>query len=221
MRSSITFTVLLTAVLSTFTHAVPITPVTGLNRKLGLPGVRREIEGSSSGGANVGASIPSVAAVFTAVFTQIQPLTEQLIYVNVDNATVAAISPVVAQIKSQLTSAVPQLQALIGQDSSVILAPVEGIVSLTVTELATLIAGDLCLLFTAIGAVLKVVVGDVRTAVLPMLIDLGCDVTSILKIVVVLVAGIVSFLAPLLGSVISIIGSLNLDDLLSLLGVSV
>lgn len=66
-----------------------------------------------------------------------------LAYITANNATVAAISPVVAQIKTQLTGAVTQLQALVGQDSSVILAPVEGTTSMTVASLATLIAGDI------------------------------------------------------------------------------
>ncbi|KAG2130900.1 hypothetical protein DEU56DRAFT_740387 [Suillus clintonianus] len=230
MRSFTTFTVLLTAVLSTFTNAAPITlpgvsvptvpsvksEVSGLHRELGVPGIGRETQGETA----VGIPTPSVAVVFTGIFTQIQPLTEQLAYINAENATVAAISPVVAQIKTQLTSAVSQLQALIGQDPSVILAPVEGTVLMTVAELATLIAGDLCILFTALGAVLKVVVGDVRTEVLPMLADLGCDVTFILKIVVTLVGGIVASLSPLLAPVLAVIASLGLTDLLSLLGLS-
>lgn len=73
-----------------------------------------------------------------------------LAYITADNATVAAISPVVAQIKTQLTGAVTQLQSLVGQDSSVILAPVEGTASMTVASLATLIAGDLCVSVYAI-----------------------------------------------------------------------
>ncbi|KAG1765722.1 hypothetical protein EV702DRAFT_1050917 [Suillus placidus] len=232
MRSFITLTVLLTAVCSTFTSAAPISlpdvsvpsvssvksDVSSLYKELSLPG--REIKIRSSGDIAVEIPIPSVAVVFTTVFTQIQPLTDQLTFITANNATVAAISPVIAQIKTQLTSAVSQLQALVGQDSSVILAPVEGTVSLTVDELAALIASDLCLLFTALGAVLKVVIGDVRAEVLPILTDLGCDVVSILKIVVTLVAGIVASLSPLLAPVVAIIASLGLSDLLSLLGLS-
>lgn len=226
MRSFTTFTVLLTAFCSTFTNAAPISvpgisvpsvpsvnsDASGLNKELSLTGLDNKTGQVST---------PSVAMVFTTVFTQIQPLTDQLTFITADNATVAAISPVVAEIKTQLTSAVSQLQALVGQDPSVILAPVEGTVLLTVAELAALIGGDLSLLFTALNAVLKVVTGDVRAAVLPILADLGCDVTSILEIVVTLVAGIVASLSPLLAPVVAIIASLGLSDLLSLLGLSV
>ncbi|KAG1736611.1 uncharacterized protein EDB91DRAFT_499589 [Suillus paluster] len=224
MRSFTTFTVLFTALLSTFTNATPITDlasvksdVTGLN-KLDLPAVGREIKISSSGETDV--ELPSVAVVFTTVFTQIQPLTNQLTYLTPQNASVAAISPVIAQIKTQLTGAVPQLQALVGQESSVILAPVDGVVSLTVAALATLIADVLTLLFTALGAVLSIVGGDVHAEILPLLTDLCGVVTSILQIVVTLVGGIIVSLLPLLVPVLSIIVSLGLTGLLSLLGLA-
>ncbi|KAG1736682.1 uncharacterized protein EDB91DRAFT_1083344 [Suillus paluster] len=227
MRSFTIFTILLTAVLSTFTNAAPITlpdadiasDKSDLN-KLGLPAVGREIKISSSGETDVELPTPSVAVVFTTVFTQIQPLTDQLNYLTPDNATVAAISPVVAQIKTQLTGAVSQLQALVGQDSSVIIASVDGTVPLTVAALATLIADVLTLLFTALGAVLSMVTGDVHTEILTLLTDLCGVVTSILHIVATLVPGIVVSLLPLLSPVLSIISSLGLRGLLSLLGLT-
>ncbi|OJA13757.1 hypothetical protein AZE42_01552 [Rhizopogon vesiculosus] len=224
MPSFATITLILTAALSTLTNAAPITlpsasipgdlssgksEITDLTQEVDLPSFRRETEISVS-----------VAVVFTDVFAQIRPLTDQLTYITSENATVASISPVVAQIKTQLTGAVSQLQGLVGKDSSVILAPVEGTTLMTVGSLATLIAGDLCLLFAALGAVLKVVVGDVHTEVLPLLADLGCTVTSLLEIVITLVAGIVTSLTPLLAPVVAILSSLGLTDLLSLLSLS-
>lgn len=216
MRSFTTFTVLLTAFCSTFTNAAPIS-VPGISVP-SVPSVNPDASGLNKELSLT--STPSVAMIFTTAFTQIQPLTDQLTFITADNATVAAISPVVAGIKTQLTSAVSQLQALVGQDPSVILAPIEGTVLLTVAELAALIGDDLSLLFTALNAVLKVVGGDARAEVLSILADLGYTVTSILAIVVTLVAGIVVSLSPLLAPVAAIIASLGLSDLLSLLGLS-
>lgn len=85
MRSFATITLIIVAALSTFTNAAPITlpgasapgvksEVTGLTQKVDLPSIRRENEI----GASVKAETPSVAVVFTNVFTQIRPLTDQL-----------------------------------------------------------------------------------------------------------------------------------------------
>ncbi|KAJ8584960.1 hypothetical protein M405DRAFT_773523 [Rhizopogon salebrosus TDB-379] len=237
MRSFAIITFIIAAALSTFTNAAPIalpgvplpanipsvdSKVTSVTQTVDFHGLRRDTEISASIEPEevLPQSTPSVAVVFTNLFTQIRPLTDQLTCITTENATVAAISPVVAQIKTQLTCAISQLQGLVGQESSVILAPVEGTASMTVASLSTLIAGDLCLLFTALGAVLKVVVGDVRTEVLPLLADLGCTVTSLLEIVITLVVGIVASLAPLFAPVVTIISSLGLSDLLSLLSLS-
>ncbi|KIJ64021.1 hypothetical protein HYDPIDRAFT_168121 [Hydnomerulius pinastri MD-312] len=166
------------------------------------------------------ATTPSVAVVFSTVMTEITPYTEQLTYIVPQNATVAIITPIVASIKGSLTAAIPKLQALVGQELSVILAPVEGEVTLTVAALAKIVATALCLIFTAIGAVLKIVVADVSVEVLPILADLGCTVTALLQVVVPLVGGLVAALLPLLAPVVGIISTLGLTDLSSLLGLS-
>lgn len=93
MRSFAAITVILTAALSTFTTAAPITipsvpvsvpgvpsEVTGLTQKVDLPNLRRETEINASAESEDAPpqSTPSVALVFANVFTQIRPLTDQL-----------------------------------------------------------------------------------------------------------------------------------------------
>ncbi|KAF9218885.1 hypothetical protein BS17DRAFT_761793 [Gyrodon lividus] len=163
---------------------------------------------------------PSVAVIFNEVMIEIAPYTEQLTFIVPENATVAIITPIVSSIKDSFLAAIPKLQALVGQEVSVILAPVEGEVILTVSELAKLIGTDLCLVFTALGAVLKVVFSEVRTDVLPILTDLGCTITSVLEVVVVLVGGIVASLIPLLAPIVGVLSVLELNDFAALLGLT-
>ncbi|KAF8839799.1 hypothetical protein BDN67DRAFT_1012038 [Paxillus ammoniavirescens] len=240
MHSFSTLSILFTAALSVFTNAAPIIP-SGVN--LGDALSTPELSGVPSTGLNLRAAdtvvsdavksieskvttlntredSPSVAVIFNNVMIEITPYTEQLTYLVPENATVAIITPIVASIKSSLVAAIPQLQALVGQEVSIILAPVEGEVTLTVTELAKIIGADLCIIFTALGAVLKVVLGEVRSEVLPILTDLGCTITELLEIVVTLVGGIVASLVPLLAPIVGVLSVLELDDFAALLGLS-
>lgn len=49
----------------------------------------------------------------------------------------------VASIKAPIIEALPELQALVGLDATVILAPIAGDVELTVSQIATIVGGDL------------------------------------------------------------------------------
>ncbi|KAG1720278.1 uncharacterized protein EDB91DRAFT_346317 [Suillus paluster] len=241
MRSFTTFTILLlTAVLSTFTNATPITrhpgaavpadfssvksDVAGLNKELDLPRVGREITANSSD--------ETLAAVFTTFFTQIQPLTDQLTYITPENATVADISPVVAQIKIQLTSLISQIQPLADQgglgDLGGLLDSLRSLLS-TITSLLQSLPPVVTGLLEGLGEGLQrslggsVLVGnisgDLRDVIFTVA-DVGHDATSILKIINTLVPGTVSSLRPLLAPFANTIASSGLTDHLSLLGLS-
>ncbi|KAF9233578.1 hypothetical protein BU15DRAFT_79981 [Melanogaster broomeanus] len=244
MRSFSTLSLLVTAALSVFTNAAPIdlplpalpalpTPsgvlsgVTsadpaGLKLRAVKTVVSDAAEGVESKISTLGArdDSPSVAVIFTNIQTEITPYTEQLNCLVPENATLAIITPIVSQIKGSLLNALPQLQALVGQELSVILASVEGDVTLTVSELAEIVGSVLLLIFTALGAVIQIVVGEVSTDVLPILTDLGCTVTSLMEVVVTLVGGIVALLLPLLAPVVTVLSVLELNDFASLLGLS-
>ncbi|KIJ15798.1 hypothetical protein PAXINDRAFT_155375 [Paxillus involutus ATCC 200175] len=241
MHSFSTLSILFTAALSVFTNAAPISPsgvnlgdalstpqlsgvpnTGGLNLRAAdtvVSGAVQSIE-SKVTSLNTREDSPSVAVIFSNVITEITPYTEQLTYLVPENATVAIITPIVASIKCSIVAAIPQLQALVGQEVSIILAPVEGDVTLTVTELAKIIGSVLCLIFTALGAVLKVVVGEVSSDVLPILTDLGCTITELLEVVVTLVGGIVACLVPLLAPIVGVLSVLELNDFAALLGLS-
>ena len=57
------------------------------------------------------------------------------------NCTVQTLTPIVAGIKAEISNAIIDVQALIGQPAAVILARVDGSAQVTVTELAQLIGG--------------------------------------------------------------------------------
>ena len=97
-------------------------------------------------------------------------------FINTQNCTVDAITPVVNDIKGILGDAVTQVNALVGQSADDILAGVDGVAKITVTDLAKLLGDLLTLVFTALGAVLAVatkVGGDVLGAVQPLLQAVG------------------------------------------------
>ncbi|KIK96835.1 hypothetical protein PAXRUDRAFT_275867 [Paxillus rubicundulus Ve08.2h10] len=202
MHSFSTLTILFTAALSVFTSAAPISP-------FGVPSVVP---------VNVGDSLstPELSGIPNTVNTGGLNLRAA----DTANATVAIIKPIVASIKGSIVAAIPQLQALVGQEVAIIFAPVEGEVTLTVTELAKIIGTDLCLIFTALGAVLKVAFGEVSSDVLPILIDLGCTITELLEVVVTLVGGIVAPLVPLLAPIVGVLSVLELSNFAALLGLS-
>lgn len=62
-------------------------------------------------------------------------------YLKQSNATIDVITPIVNNIKGVLGGALGDVNGLVGQSTSVILATVDGTAQVTVTELAQIIAG--------------------------------------------------------------------------------
>ena len=56
------------------------------------------------------------------------------------NCTVQTLTPIVASIKAEISNAIIDVQALIGQPAAVILAKVDGSAQVTVVELAQITA---------------------------------------------------------------------------------
>lgn len=100
----------------------------------------------------------SMAVIFTETTTKVTPICGEFCkchklrgliqsdlripdYVNKQNATVDALTPLVSQLRTILGDALNDILSLSGEANTVILAPVEGAVLVTVAELAQLIAG--------------------------------------------------------------------------------
>jgi len=162
-----------------------------------------------------------VQAILIDVQTQLQPITDKLTFCTVENATVSALTPVFNDLTTVLGSVVSEVQGLVGQPAEIILASATGTVQLTVVEVAQIVANVMTLVFTALGAVLKVVGGDVA-ALQPLLNAVGHAVFTLLNAVLTtvgsVVGGLLSAVVGLIQTVVPIVLQLNLNEVISLLG---
>ncbi|TFK82732.1 hypothetical protein K466DRAFT_499768 [Polyporus arcularius HHB13444] len=210
-----------TLALSALTSALPlsnsvgsvpdVSAVTGIASK--LPAV---------GSVHTRDATQSIAVILTDVTTKLGPVTDVLKFVTSQNATVEAVSGPIGEIKDILTGAVTSLEALVGQPAEVILASVEGTAQITVEELGKLVATLVVVVFEALGAVLKVAGGAIDQALLQLLCVVGGLVGTLLAIVLKLVGGIVGELLavvlPLIQTVVPFILNLNINQIISVLG---
>ncbi|KAI0367263.1 hypothetical protein BV20DRAFT_1037777 [Pilatotrama ljubarskyi] len=223
MFSFSTISVFATVALSAFTSALPLA-----GRGLPVVGDLSAVTDVTSGLPVVGGilgrnDVPKgIAAIFADVQTQIAPATEQLKFVTKQNATVAAVTGPVNEIKTALTNAVSLVQGLAGQPIEVILASVDGTGKLAVDEVATILAALITTIFTALGAVLTLLGGAIEPALFELLAGVGALVGTLLAAVLALVGAVltdlVALLAPLLADVVPFILTLNVATIFSLLG---
>ncbi|KAI0916627.1 hypothetical protein AcW1_010177 [Taiwanofungus camphoratus] len=224
MLSFSALSVFATLALSAFTSAVPLSPtgvVNDISSVAHLPAVP-----IPSGLAGV---IPrdaprGVCAILQDVTTQVTPYTVQLQYLKQSNATIDVITPIVNNIKGVLGGALGDVNGLVGQSTSVILATVDGTAQVTVTELAQIIAGLMTLIFDAVSVVLDVVSSDLSDCVTSLLCTvgelLGCLVCAIAMLVGSSLHGLLSAVVGLVGSLFPIIIKLNVSVFISLLGIT-
>ncbi|KAH0826358.1 hypothetical protein J3R83DRAFT_5318 [Lanmaoa asiatica] len=176
---------------------------------------------------DVRADIPSVAVIFNNILTETQPYTEQLTYIVPSNCTITEITNIVSSIKAPIVAAIPQLEALVGQEASAILAPVSGVAGdaeLTVSEIASIVGSDVGLILVAAGNVLNVANaqgGDIVADAKDVLADLGSTVTSLVGAVVPLVNGLAASLTPVMAPVDSVVSELDLGELAIILGLTI
>ncbi|TFK50534.1 hypothetical protein OE88DRAFT_1661001 [Heliocybe sulcata] len=162
-----------------------------------------------------------VQEILIDVQTKITPLTQQIQFCTVENATVEILTPIVQTLTSTLEEIVPELQALVGQPIEVILASVTGTAQLTVAEVATLVANILTLVFGALGTVSTLLKGEV-SAILPILAPLGAAVGHLLQAVLAavgsVVGGLLAAVTGLVQNLVPTLLTLNLQEVLQILG---
>ncbi|KAG8221706.1 hypothetical protein J3R82DRAFT_1993 [Butyriboletus roseoflavus] len=170
---------------------------------------------------------PSLAVIFDTISTEIQPYTEQLTYLVPSNSTITEITSIIGSIKAPIVAAIPQLQALAGQEASIILASVDAVAGdagLTVSQVAGIVGGHVDLVLSAAGNVLNVTSaegGDIVADVKGVLTDLGYILTSLVGATVPLVDGLSASLTSVVTPVDSVMSDLDLIDLAILLDLSI
>ncbi|KAI0079187.1 hypothetical protein K474DRAFT_1673581 [Panus rudis PR-1116 ss-1] len=139
------------------------------------------------------------------------------------NATVDVVTELVGEIKTSISAAVVDVQALVGAEVDVILASATGTAHVTVVELTAVIAAVVNLVFGACGKVLAVVDVTVKAQIVAILCALGEVVGALLCAVFALVGGLLVGLSASVYAAISaciqVILTLNVHVLISLFGI--
>ncbi|KDQ55508.1 hypothetical protein JAAARDRAFT_79878 [Jaapia argillacea MUCL 33604] len=162
-----------------------------------IPSVSVDTVKNTVAGATRDAVPRGVVAIITSVTVAVTPLTAQLQAVNAQNATVEIIAPIANEIKNILGGAVTELHGLVGQSAEIILASVEGTALVTVGQVASVVGQLVTLIFSALGAVLVIVAGRVE-ALIPILAAVGIVVGDLLTVVLAVVGGVVGGLVAAL-----------------------
>ena len=138
-------------------------------------------------------------------------------YLTPANATAEVITPVLTGVVSIIADATVELQALVGLDISLILAPVDGTTVVTVGVIAQLVA-DILILITGVLAVVLKVVADVKILLdVIVAVALGDCLCGLISAVLALVADLLIYLVPLVLGLVNVILSLGLNVVGSLL----
>ncbi|KAI0777404.1 hypothetical protein BD413DRAFT_516342 [Trametes elegans] len=200
-----------TLALSAFTSALP----------LGA-GIQAESETELKAGLNVPdlrrTEVPSLATIFADVHVELDLKLDALIHVTAENATVEALSPILADVTGILSGLVTDVQGLVGKDLTVILATVDGTAQLAVNDVVTLVGGLVQVVLSAVAAVLTVLNGNVPGALAQLIGTVVQLVASLLTVVVSLLGAVFTDLGALLGAalqtVFGLLNGLNLGGIL-------
>ncbi|KZT06620.1 uncharacterized protein LAESUDRAFT_759132 [Laetiporus sulphureus 93-53] len=224
MLSFSAISVFATLALSAFTSAAPTNaavPTAAL-----VNGVSKTVPVHSVPSAKglVPRDTKNVVTIINETTVKVTEYTVEFHYLTAANATIDIIEPIVLDIKAVLGDALTEINALVGESTSVILGTTDGVL-LTVAEVAGAIVGLLTLILEAVAAVLAVVSSDALECVTALLAGLaevlGCLVCAILLLVNGSLSGLISLIVSLAGDVLNILVTLKVTVLISILGITV
>ncbi|THU84984.1 hypothetical protein K435DRAFT_806280 [Dendrothele bispora CBS 962.96] len=159
-------------------------------------------------------TIPNIIVDLT---ESLKPLAVQLNSLTVENCTLSIVEPIVNDIKGVLSTAISDVQGLVGQPVGTLLKTVDSVLS--VTDVLGLVGTLLQIVFGAVSAVLKLVHGLAdEGAICKLLGEVLTLVGQLLQLVTGIVGGLLNLLLPLLTPVLSIITQLGVTQAFSGLG---
>ncbi|KAG7095055.1 hypothetical protein E1B28_005845 [Marasmius oreades] len=206
MRS---FSVLATVACAALSYAAPLVNVATSADITPVANVDAEVHVRTS---------TNLVEVITQVNLDVSIAIAPLTFITSANSTLAAVQPVVDNVKAILVRAIGDVKTLAsGVAGGGILGTVTGGL-LSVTEVAGSLADLVNLVLGTVGAVLNVVSGADKTVIETLLKEVAGLVGDLLQVVLPLAGGLVTALLPLIGSSITVARTLGVTSLLAGLG---
>jgi len=167
----------------------------------------------------------SAAGIVSGVTASVGVYTSQLRGLAASDVTVEVLTPIIANIKAEISAGVGKLSVLSGQDAEIIMASVDGSTQISVSSLAQLVATLIIDVFGALGFVLNLTGVVSVTAVVALLVSvgeiLGCFCCCLLSVTAGVAVNLALAIVPLISvDIIAIIGQLGCTMIAVALGIN-
>ncbi|PAV17595.1 hypothetical protein PNOK_0608100 [Pyrrhoderma noxium] len=142
-------------------------------------------------------ALPSVPQILNTLITDLTPVVSQISALEGSTVSRATASPLFTQVTDIVSTAVNDVQQLVGAPVGTVLASVDGTVTVAVSDVAVLASKALSLVLNSVGSLVTVVGADVDT--------LGPELSAVGSVLASLVTGVLGVVNDLLPELLPLV----------------